>query len=527
MKGKAEMKKNVCVIGAGASGLIAVKELLEEGHSVTCFERGAELGGVFRAGIGPDEAGAYDSTMLTISNYMMAFSCFPPPGDQERRYWSAAEYRRYLVDFTEKFDLAPYLRFRTDVVSVSRSEGGGCTVETAPVGDPTARVAHHFDAVVISTGTHRVPKYIDLPGQSEFAGEIVHSAYYRNARPFRGKRVLCIGIGETAADVVNEIAQTAATCTLSVRRYQPVMERYPRGTHTNDAYTSYLLHTVPLETTSALARLAMKRRSRRGRTAAVRAVGEWNSRNKNIFREFITKNEAFLHRLVDGSLTVNASGIERLGADYVQFKDGRRVKIDTIMLNTGYMENFDILNDIEIDDVRKLYKHMIHPDLGTDIVLIGWARPATGGVPACSEMQARYFALLCSGKKQVPDRVQLQVLAERQAAYENAVFHPSPGLRTLVHYTRYMSDFSRVIGCSPWRPAVLRNPRLAYRLWCGSQMPCMYRLFGPHSDPGTARKTIMSQPPGFSLLDALAITAAAGVSRMLIALGLMKADPTY
>ncbi|MFJ4620181.1 flavin-containing monooxygenase [Streptomyces sp. NPDC088812] len=522
------MKKNVCVIGAGPSGLVAVKELLDEDHSVTCFERGPGLGGVFRAEIGPEEAGAYDSTMLTISNYMMAFSSFPPPKGQERRYWSAGEYRAYLSDFADRFDLRPCMRYRTDVLSIAKNDTGGYTVEVAPVGSPDDMVAHQFDAVVVSTGTHRVPNFVDLPGQDDFAGEIVHSAHYRNAEPFRGKRVLCLGIGETAADVVNEIAQVAGACTLSVRRYQPIVERYPgdRG-HTNDAYTSHLLHSVPLAAAGAIMRAGTKRNKRRGRTGAARAVAAWNSKNKNFFNHFLTKNEAFVHRIVDGSLTVNASGIERLGKDYVLFKDGHRESIDTIMLNTGYVEEFDILKDANITDVRRLYKHMIHPDLGTGVAFIGWARPAAGGVPACSEMQSRYFALLCSGKKRLPDRIRLLALIERQAAYENEVFHGNPDLRTLVHYNHYMIDFAKVIGCSPWRPAVFRDPLLAQKLWYGSQTPHVYRLFGPHSDHRTARQTVMSLPSAFKAPEILATLAVSGVSRVLIALGLMKPDPRY
>ncbi|MET9763706.1 NAD(P)-binding domain-containing protein [Streptomyces sp. NPDC006372] len=522
------MRKNVCVIGAGPSGLVAVKELLDEGHSVTCFERSTEIGGVFRSGVGADEAGAYDSTMLTISNYMMTFSSFPPPENQERRFWSAGEYRQYLLDFTEKFHLGPTIQGGTDVLSISKNDDGGYTVEVAPTDDPGKRVAHRFDAVVVSTGTHRVPNYIDLPGQEDFAGEIVHSAHYRNAERFRGRRVLCIGIGETAADVVNEIAQVAESCTLSVRRYQPIVERYPGGgAHTNDAYTSHLLHSVPLAAAGAFMRFGMRRNKSRGRTGAAKAVAAWNSKNRHFFHHFLTKNEAFIHRIVDGSLSVNATGIERLGKDYVLFKDGRREEIDTIMLNTGYVEDFGILKDADITDVRRLYKHMIHPALGTDVVFIGWARPAAGGVPACSEMQSRYFALLCSGKLKLPDPVRLQGLIERQASYENEVFHGNPQLRTLVHYNHYMIDFAKVIGCSPWRPAVFLNPRLAYRLWVGSQMPHIYRLFGPHSDHRTARKAIMGVPTAFGAPQALAILTVSGVSRVLIAMGLMKPDPKY
>ena len=522
------MRKNVCVIGAGPSGLVATKELLDENHSVTCFEHSANPGGMFRAGAAADEAGAYDSTRLTISNYMMCFSSFPPR-DDDRRFWSAAEYRQYLLEFIEEFDLDRAIRYRMDVLSVARdASGDGYVVEVAPVDDPSARVAHHFDSVVVSTGTHRVPNYIDLPGQDDFTGEITHSAHYRNAERFRGKRVLCIGIGETAADVVSEIAQVADNCTLSVRRYQPVIARYPRGgEHPNDTFTTYLINAIPLSVITPFQRLGTKLGKRFGKTAESRAVAEWNSNNDHYFNHFLTKNEAFINRIVDGTLTVNASGIERLGKDYVVFKDGRRETIDTVMLNTGYIEDFDLVKDVDVVDMRALYKHMIHPELGTGVVFIGWARPTAGGVPAASEMQSRYFALLCSGKRKLPEPVQLEKLIEREADFENDVFFGNPELRTLVHYNRFMIGMSKLIGCSPWRPEILASPLLAYRVWAGSQVPPIYRLFGPHSDRETARKTIMSLPSGFAFVQAVLLTIAIGGARVLTATGLRKPDPTY
>lgn len=523
------MRKNVCVIGAGPSGLVAVKELLDENHSVTCFDRAPQLGGVFRPNAAADEPGHYDSTLLTISNYMMAFSSFPPPPGQRRYHWSAAEYWQYLRDFADHFGLEPSIRYRTDVLSVTRSEDGdGYLVEVAPVGEAEKRTTHHFDAVVVSTGTHRVPNYIDLPGQEEFEGEILHSAYYRNAEPFRGKRVLCVGVGETAADVVHEIAGVAESCTLSVRRHQPVIVRNPgkRG-YPNDAYTSHLLNSVPLQIATLGARLQAKFGKRFGKTPIERAVADWNSRNRYFFNHFFTKNESFLHRVVDGTLTVNASGIERLGRDYVQFKDGRREQIDTIMLNTGYVENFDILKNVDVGDVRRMYKHMIHPELGDSMVFIGWARPAAGGVPACSEMQSRYFALLCSGKRRLPDPARLTELIEQQAAYEDELFFGNPNERTLVHYNNYMIDFADLIGCSPWRASVFADPKLAYRLWSGSQIPTIYRLYGPHSDHWNARSTVLSLPSTFRVHETVLATAFIGVVRALTKLGLVKKDPVY
>ncbi len=49
-------KLRVCVVGAGVSGLTALKELLEEGHSAVCLERENVPGGVFTTGADPEMA---------------------------------------------------------------------------------------------------------------------------------------------------------------------------------------------------------------------------------------------------------------------------------------------------------------------------------------------------------------------------------------------------------------------------------------------------------------------------------------
>jgi cation diffusion facilitator CzcD-associated flavoprotein CzcO len=87
-------KLRVCVVGAGVSGLVALKEVLEEGHSVVCLERENVPGGVFTTGV------AYDPMQLTVSQHYMAYSCFPPPLlEEERRHWLRQEY----VDYSGAF----------------------------------------------------------------------------------------------------------------------------------------------------------------------------------------------------------------------------------------------------------------------------------------------------------------------------------------------------------------------------------------------------------------------------------------
>src|SRR5262245_45605843 len=169
---------NVCVIGAGMSGLAAIKELLDEGHRVMCFERTPKEGGNFNYPVGA----AYDSMYLTVSQYHMAFSCFPPPYRQERRLWSREEYSTYLHDFATHFGLFAHIKFNTDVIEIQQDARDRFQVTYSDKQTGTVTVTE-FDAVAICSGAHAVhiPRMPTFEGADTFRGEIEHSVNYRSA----------------------------------------------------------------------------------------------------------------------------------------------------------------------------------------------------------------------------------------------------------------------------------------------------------------------------------------------------------
>ena len=48
-----ENEMKICVIGAGPSGLTTIKQLLDEGHEVQCFERSKDVGGIWQRSADP------------------------------------------------------------------------------------------------------------------------------------------------------------------------------------------------------------------------------------------------------------------------------------------------------------------------------------------------------------------------------------------------------------------------------------------------------------------------------------------
>ena len=142
------------------------------------------------------------------------------------------------------------------------------------------------------------------------------------------------------------------------------------------------------------------------------------------------------------------------------------------------------------------------------MAFIGWARPAEGGVPPCSEMQSRYFALLCSGKRTLPPPERLEQLIQMENSAEEAAFADAPSLKTVVPYVAYMDGMARLIGCKPNPMRLLTRPGLLYKYWCASLVDIQYRLQGPHADPRTAEPMIRSLavPWGGRVLIGFAIT---------------------
>ena len=479
----------ICVVGAGVSGLVVLKELLDEGHDALCFEQEEREGGVFNHPKGI----AYDSMLLTVSQYFMSYSSMPPIEEERRAYWTRQRYARYLRDFVEKFGLLEHIEFNTEVTGIE------------PLDDERIRVNYQrearlqsdkFDAVVICRGAFRsdTPRLPDIPGLSRFTGKWIHSGMYKSPEPFKGLRVLCVGIGETSSDVTSQISEVAMSCTLSMRSYPELRRRYPATGDTIDAASNRFWHWFPLTITGAL----RKRKTPKELPPSARAkmVKEWSRKSGG--HKSLQKNDDFIDYVLDGRIRVLApSTIERLEGRTVIFEDGTTMDVDAIVFCTGYEESAiprGWLGGVEISDVRQLYKHAFHPSLGRRIAFVGWARPREGGFPACSEMVARYFSLLCSGKRKLPPNDEMRRVIAEDCAREDEWFANAKYARTLVHYTQYMDDMAELIGCLPNLGDYLDSPELLFYLMFGSNIAITYRLRGPHATPELARRVITSLP---------------------------------
>ncbi|GFN88298.1 dimethylaniline monooxygenase [n-oxide-forming] [Plakobranchus ocellatus] len=203
----------VAVIGAGASGLTAIKCCLDEGITPVCFERTDRIGGLWHYTDEPVEGQAcvMKSTVINSSKEMMSFSDFLISADVPN-YMHNSQVLEYFCQYAEHFDLKRHIQFCTEVIQVKRAKDfpktGRWEVTYRNNGTSEEKTVI-FDGVLMCSG-HHGEKYIpDIPSLRDFQGQVLHTHDYRVPSGFEDKKVLIVGIGNSAGDVAVELSHVA------------------------------------------------------------------------------------------------------------------------------------------------------------------------------------------------------------------------------------------------------------------------------------------------------------------------------
>ena len=462
--------KRVAVIGAGLSGLTTMKELLEAGHEVECFEQGSDIGGVF------SNLGSYDSVVLTVSNYFMSYSDFMPY-DEPIRFWTRSEYRDYLHRYAKHFNLKSHITFQQGLEKIDENADGSWRLHFKCTNGE--HVQRDFDRVAVCCGQFQKANIPDIPGLDSFTGEVMHSSDYKNIdahKQFHDKRVLCFGMGESAADIVAEINTVSRGTTLSVRRFHIFSSRMV-GDRTIDTVQSRFWHSIPAQTKAEAVRNHWRQILRTTNDPAIRLLAEHNIHATDEPGSVATKTERIFHAMANG-MKLDIGGVKRIEGSTVYFENGHSEDFDAIMMCTGFNTEFPFLpKQYRFNSVRECFLQCYHPILQDRMVFIGFARPQQGGVPLISEMLARYYALVLSGERQLPGN--LKGLAQGEAQRWDQEFYDTPHVAGLVNGFRFNETVADLIGCRPPRPSLFLSPRQFAVYWFHHIHPNQYRLVGP------------------------------------------------
>ena len=379
------------MIGAGSSGIAACQVLAGRGIPFDCFEAGSEVGGNWRYGNDNGMSSAYRSLHINTSKSVMQYAGFPMPDDYPN-YPNHFQIAQYFDDYVDHFGLRDLITFRTEVTAVE-PDGPGWLVTARPRGaEPATR---RYRAVLVANGHHWDPRWPEPPFPGTFDGEQTHAHHYRVPEPYRDKRVLVLGIGNSAADIAVETATVSQRTFLAMRRGAHVVPKYLLG-QPFDKLAKSPLTRLPFPVQRLVMRTTLRIAQGRMPDYGLPAP------DHQVLSAHPTVSADLLNRLGHGDITVKPN-VERLAGDKVEFVDGSVEPIDAIIYCTGYRISFPFLPEsvISAEDNRiGLYRRVADPD-HPGLYFLALVQPLGATMPI-AQAQAEWVADLLDGTATLP-----------------------------------------------------------------------------------------------------------------------------
>jgi putative flavoprotein involved in K+ transport len=314
----------VYVVGAGPGGLAVAYALRARGVRAVVLEKSDRVGASWRR--------HYDRLRLHTTRRLSALPGLAMP----RRFgrWVARDdVVRYLEKYAEHHELE--IVTGVEVFRVEKAaDGAGWLLHASGGRELTGA------AVVVATGHNHTPRLPEWPGVEGYEGELLHASSYRNPKPYEGRDVLVVGVGNTGAEIaVDLVAGGASRVRLAVRTAPHIVRRSTAGWAAQ--YTGIVVRRLPVRLVDRLAR-PMARLS-----------------TPDLSEHGLPRPEAGLYsRVRQGAIPVQDVGlidavrtgkvevvaaVEGFEDGKVALADGTRIAPDAVIAATGYSRGLDSL----------------------------------------------------------------------------------------------------------------------------------------------------------------------------------------
>jgi cation diffusion facilitator CzcD-associated flavoprotein CzcO len=390
---------SIGIIGAGPCGLTTLKNMLAAGlDNVVCYDEGEAIGGNWVFTDDPARTSVYECTHIISSKRLSEFEDFPMPANYPD-YPSHRQMRAYFERYAEHFGIKSRIHLKVQVEHARRMEDGRWSLRLSGA-ERGERIVDHL---LVCSGHHRAPYIPEYPGT--FAGEVLHSRDYKRADPFRNKRVLVVGAGNSACDIAVDVARVAALSCLSLRRGCYIIPKLIFGRPIDVLYARARKLPRPLiqPVMGMLLRIAVGPYAKYGLPRPDAKVLEVHP----------TLNSSILDALRHGTV-LPRPGLERFDGNDVHFKGGLVETFDTLIWATGFRSLFPFLDasvvDWEASERPPLYLKMMHPRFD-NLFFIGLFQPI-GCIWRLADHQARIAALQIQRRLARPADIAARIEAE-------------------------------------------------------------------------------------------------------------------
>jgi dimethylaniline monooxygenase (N-oxide forming) len=466
--------KQVCVIGAGVSGLAAAKAFAAHGHKVTIIEKSRDLGGVW------DPARSYPDVQTQSPKDLYRYTDQAMP-DTYPEWPKGPQVHAYLSDYARGHGLDRPMRLKTSVVAMNRRTDGkpGWTLELETL---NGKASEDFDFVAICTGQFSEPQALSLPGEDAFkaqGGQILHSSSYNDSSLAKARKVVVLGGSKSATDIaVNAVDSGASEVTIVYR--EPVWRiPYFIGGLVNFKRILYIRAQEQMFASWGIGPL-----TRRAHMIAKPFVwANWRGLESLLKAQFkLSKckmvpetrieddvncsvpiaTPGFFPMVADGRIKAIRGTFDHYAANTVVISNGERVSADIAVLAIGYKLGVPFLPEayrvklVDPDGQYRLYRLIANPDL-PDLGFVGFN--SSFCTVLCADMAAHWLVRYADGQlahqpseREMRDNIEIMLHFKRVERPAAGVYG---GLCVAPHHYKHFDELLADIGATKRRRSAL------------------------------------------------------------------------
>ena len=373
----------IAIIGAGPSGITALKNLATNGFNVTCFEMNDQIGGNWVYQDKTGHSSVFKTTHIISSKKFSEYTDFPMPEDYPD-YPSGSELLAYFNSYVHKFDLKKHIRFNTKII------------KAIPIDNKWKLFfedsSEDFDHLIVANGHHWSPRVPTFEGS--FSGELMHSHQFKNNEYFKDKSVLVVGGGNSACDIAVEVSRVAKKTSISMRRGYHFIPKFMMGIP-SDAYYAKTLW-IPQRIRLFLQKLALKIVQGSYKNYGLQKP------DHDILQSHATINSELLYFIKHGKITPQKN-ISCFSGDTVEFIDNKKEEFDIVLFATGYKISFPFFSSSNIDYENNdidLYNFCFHP-MYSNLMFVGLLQPL-GCIWPLSDLQSQQIVKYLKNEWKLP-----------------------------------------------------------------------------------------------------------------------------
>ncbi len=351
---------DVLIVGAGISGIGAVHHLREQcpGKSFAILETKESFGGTWRTHTYPGVRS--DSDLYTFGYRFKPWTGAPVA--------QADTILDYMADAIEDDQTDEHIRYQHQVLKASwSSEDQLWHVEATKTDtDETVRFSCNFLWMCQGYYRHSEGYTPDFKGLEDFKGKIVHPQTWPADLDYKGKRVVVIGSGATAATLIPNLADDCSHVTM--------LQRSPTyfwtGENRNELADSLRELEVPEEWVHEIVRRSLLKEQREIQEMSASHPEMVKEGLLSVIREHVgddfdidthftpsyrpwqqriayVPNGDLFKSIASGKVTVVTDGIDRLTEKGILTQSGQELEADIIVTATGF--NLSVMGDIKFD----------------------------------------------------------------------------------------------------------------------------------------------------------------------------------